>query len=253
MGTSASGKGRNSQSPLVPDYADSNPEQPLPAPEGQRFRGFRTEFGRAVSGSGDGSFTSALGKYARDATGGTSVGPRRLGPAYTAGGGLVGLINELGQGGTGESSVGIDLSSLVGKPAGEAIEAIAQALAPENADADLIRIAVQEAMGEVFPDLDIFEPNTFSPDELIAVLVEYFSRVLFLEITNDAGDAWNKSPNQQRTVEAENELFDIIRASVDNHISPALAGDIQNLKRSDLEAIERSAIDDVWSEWEDYE
>lgn len=253
MGTSSSSKGRGNQSPLVPDHADANPDQPLPKPEGQRFRGFRTAFGRAVATGGRSGFTSALGKYARDATGGASIGPRRFGTAYAVGGTLIGLVNELRQGGTGEASVGIDLSSLVGRPLGEAVEAIAQTLAPENADRDLIRIAVQEALVEVFPELDAFEPAALTPDDLITVLVEYFSRLLFLEIVNDAGNAWNKAPDEQRTVEAENQLFDIIRASVDNHLSPALAGEVQNLTRVQIEALERRAIDDVWSEWEGYE
>ena len=253
MGTSASGKGRSNQSPLVPDHADANPEQPLPPPEGQRFRGFRTEFGRAVRGSGEGSFASALGKYARDATGGTSIGPRRLGTAYVAGGGLVGILGELRRGGTGEEATGVDLSSLVGRPIGEAIERIAQILAPENADADLIRIAVQEALGEVVPELDAFEPSALTPDDLVTILVEFFARVLFLIITNDAGNDWNRAPNERRSIEAENELFDIIRASIDNHLSPALGSDIQGLTRTQIEALERRAIDDVWSEWENYE
>ncbi len=48
MGTSASSKGPRSTSPLVPAWADADPEAPLPPPEGQRFRAFRTEFGRVA-------------------------------------------------------------------------------------------------------------------------------------------------------------------------------------------------------------
>ncbi|CAN7430156.1 hypothetical protein LJR231_002793 [Phyllobacterium sp. LjRoot231] len=238
---------------MVPAHADANPEQPLPEPEGQRFRGFRTEFGRAVAGAGAGSFVSALGKYARDSTGGASFGPRRFGPAYSAGGALIGLLNELQAGGTGENSTGIDLSGLVGQPVGEAIDAIAQALAPPNADQDLIRIAMQEALAEVLPDVATFDPTVLQPDDLISLLVEFFSRVLFQEVTADAGEAWNKSDDPFRTVEAENELMDIIRASVDRHLSPSLAEGIGNLSRAQIEQLERRAIDDIWSEWERYE
>ena len=235
----------------MPAHADANPDQPLPEPKKQRFRGFRTEFGRAVEGTGTGSFASALGKYARNATGGKSIGPRRLGTAYVSGGKLIALLNELSHGGTGEESTGVDLSSLIGKPVGEAVETIAQTLAPENADADLIRISVQEALEEVFPDLDTFEPTILTSDDLVAILVEFFSKMLFLIVTGDAGNAWNKAPNELRTIEAENQLFDIIRASVDNHLSPTFASDIQSLTRDEIETIERRAVDDVWSEWED--
>ena len=197
MGTSASGKGRSNQSPLVPNHADADPDQPLPEPEGQRFRGFRREFGKAVEGDGGGSFTSALGKYARDATGGASIGPRRFGTAYVAGGALVGLLNELRQGGTGEESTGVDLSSLVGRPVGEAIERIAQALAPDNADSDLIRISVQEALGEVLPDLDAFDPTDLTPDDLVSLLypAHVRTRKSFGDMTRKLSDtSSHKSP-----------------------------------------------------------
>lgn len=250
MGTSSSSKGRNSRSPLVPAHADSDPDQPLPPPEGQRFRGFRTEFGRAVSGTGEGSFASALSKYARDATGGSAVGPRRFGPAYSAGGSLFDLLSELQSGGTGEQSAGVDLSALAGRPLAEAIETIAQALAPENADSDLIRTAVQEALAEALPEMASFEPASLEPDGLIAVLIEFFAQVLFLDIVSDAGEAWDKASGGERTIEAEGELFDIIHTAVDKHLGPALAEGIQDVSRARIEAIERQAIRDIWAEWE---
>jgi hypothetical protein len=116
MGTSASAKGPKSSSPLVPPWADADPNAPLPQPEGQRFRGFRTDFGRVAAGVAGASLRSAVGKYAREASGGSSVGPRRFGPAYTAGAGLAGLIGELQSGGTGEASSGVDLWGLIGQP-----------------------------------------------------------------------------------------------------------------------------------------
>lgn len=252
MGTSASGKGRTSKSPIVPAYADANPDKPLPEPVGQRFRAFRTEFGRAAAGAGAGSFLSALGKYARSATGGVEVGPRRFGPAYTSGGALFGLISDLQAGGTGEGTAGTDLSSLVGQPLGVAAQKIAEALAPANADQDVIRIAIQEAIAEALPDMDVFDPAALTADNVIALLVEFFTRCLFQEITSDAGDAWNKAESPERTVEAENELMDLIHATVDRHLSPALSGGL-NLSRAEVEEALRKAMDDVWTEWANHE
>ena len=48
MGTSGSSKGPKNSSPLVPAGVDDEPGKPLPEPEGQRFRGFRTEFGERL-------------------------------------------------------------------------------------------------------------------------------------------------------------------------------------------------------------
>ena len=116
MGTSSSNKGPKSTSPLVPPWADANPTTPLPAPEGQRFRGFRTEFGRAAGGGGVPALRSAIGRYAREATHGSAIGPRRFGPAYNAGAGLADALNDLGSGGTGQDATGVDLSDAVGQP-----------------------------------------------------------------------------------------------------------------------------------------
>ncbi len=166
MGTSMSGEGRESDSPFVPDYADDDEDDPLPAPAALRFRAFRVAFGRAVAGRG--SLRSALGKYARHATGGTSSGPRRFGPAYRAGGALFAVLDELRAGGTGEAAAGTGLPALAGRLVGEACEVIAQALAPHNGDADAIRIALQEALWDAFaggPGLDSgpFDPRAFDP------------------------------------------------------------------------------------------
>ena len=252
MGTSASRGGRTNDRPLVPAHADANPEQPLPQPEGQRFRGFRTEFGRAVAGAGAGSFASALGKYARDATGGASIGPRRFGPAYTAGGALFDLLDQLATNGTAEVD-GADLSTLIGQPLEQVAETIAELLAPENADHDLIRTAMLDAIVEALPDVEYFEPAALSADQIIVLLVEFHAQLLFREITGEAGDAWNKSDSQQRTIEAEGEFLDLIRAAVDRHLSPLLAEGLGQAGRPDIEALQRKALDDIWTEWSSQE
>jgi hypothetical protein len=244
-----SAKGRTSRSPLVPDYADAEPDKPLPEPVGQRFRSFRAEFGRAVAGAGTGSFARALRHYAREATGGVTVGPRRFGTAYTAGGNLFGLVTDLQAGGNGEAIAGVDVSRLVGQPLGIAAQEIARALAPPNADQDVIRIAIQEAMVEALPDMDVFDPAALTADDLIALLIEFFTRILFQEITSDAGDAWNKADTPERTIDAENELMDLIHATVDRHLAPELADGIDQLSRQGVEGILRRATDEIWREW----
>src|SRR4051812_44589546 len=127
MGTSSSSKGPSSKSPLVPPWADAAPGTPVPQPEGQRFRGFRTEFGKVASGNG-GSMAKALQKYASAATGGSSVGPRRFGPAYGAG---ADLARALAGAQIQTDSGTFNLAALAGQPMDQAAQAIAEALAPE--------------------------------------------------------------------------------------------------------------------------
>ena len=43
------------------------------------------------------------------------------------------------------------------------------------------------------------------------VLIDYLARILFQQVTEDAGSAWNRSPSEARTIGAENELFDLIK------------------------------------------
>lgn len=250
MGTSASGKGPKSSSPLVPDHADANPDQPLPAPEGQRFRAFRTEFGRVAAGAAGASLRSAIRSYAREATGGSAVGPRRFGTAYTAGANLAQALADLRGGGTGEQTTGVDLSRLQGQPIDYAAQELARALAPPNADAELIATAIQEAIAEALPEVEIFDPGTISNDELIHLLVEFFSRIIFQEITTTAGKAWDYSETPQQTTRLEADLLELVRVTVDKHLSPRLANGFSDLSRAQLEAIERAAIDEVWREWE---
>ena len=285
-----SDEGRSSDSPFVPDYADDDADEPLPEPAALRFRGFRVAFGRAVAGGG--GLEAALGKYARDATGGAAIGPRRFGPAYRAGGALFALLGDLRAGGSGEAIAGTDLSGLIGRPAGEACEAVALALAPRNGDADPIRISVQEALGEALAGAPAFDPGAFDPGAfdpgafdpaafdpaafdpaafdpaafdpaafdpaaltaagLVAVQVGFFAGVLFLDIAGDAGKAWNRAPDVRSTIDAEDRLREIVGRSVDNRLSPLLHGRIHRATRTEIEAFGRRAIELVWSDWEKY-
>jgi hypothetical protein len=252
VGTSSSSTGPGGRSPLVPSWADADPGVPLPPPDGQRFRAFRTEFGRYVHGDGGGSLRSALGHYARTATGGGAVGPRRFGSAYQAGGSLFGLLGDLAAGGNGAAFAGVDLSGLAGRPLAYAAQEIARALAPENGDADRVRVAIQEAVAEVLPDMEIFDPAALTLDDVIAVMVEFLTRILFQQVVEDAGSAWNKAPSDERTAQAEGELFDLIKIALDRHLGPRLAAGGGRLPKAEVERLQRAAIDDVWRDWENF-
>lgn len=243
-----SSEGRGSESPYVPDYADDDEEDRLPAPAALRFREFRVAFGRAVAGRG--SLEAALGKYARRATGGSSTGPRRLRPAYKAAGALFAVLDELRAGGTGEAVAGTGLPALTGRPVGEACEAIAQALAPRNGDADAIRIALQEALWDAFDGAAAFDPAALTAALVVGVQVDFLAGVLFLEIALDAGRAWNRAPGAAGAIDAEDRLRALVRASVDERLSPLLDRKIHRTTRAEVEASGRRAIEEVWSDWE---
>lgn len=249
MGTSASAKGPNSRSPLVPPWADATPDAPVPQPEGQRFRGFRTEFGKVASGTG-GSMAKALQKYASAATGGSEVGPRRFGPAYGSG---ADLIQALSGAEIQTPSGAFNLAALAGLPMDEAAQAIAEALAPQNADADQVGSAMQESLAEVLGEDGNFDPSAIGADQIVAVLVEFFARILFQEISAVAGEAWKKAPSVERSTSTENELLEVVRAAMDAHLSPRLSGNLASLDRDQIATIEQAALADIWQAWSEVE
>jgi hypothetical protein len=250
MGTSGSSKGPKNSSPLVPPGVDDEPGKPLPEPEGQRFRGFRTEFGRAVTAGGTATLSSALAKYARDATLGSSVGPRRFGAAYSSGAALAETLANIGAGGTGQGPSGVDFSALTGQPINIAAQEIARALAPDNIDADHITAAIQEAITEVLPEAGVFDPALLTIDAMVQIMVEFFSRILFIEITNAAGDAWNHAPDAAHATQTEADLLELIRVVVDKHFGPRVAQGLSGATRAEFHKLERAAMDEVWREWE---
>jgi len=149
MGTSSSSRGPGSNSPLIPPWADSDPDKPQPQPEEQRFRGFRTQLGQFVSGGGrdDAKLRSALGNYARKASGGGAVGPRRFGAMASVGGTLFDAMAAL-RDGQDPGLPGIDLGTLDGLATDVAIGMLVQALVPVNGDAERIRVALNDALSE---------------------------------------------------------------------------------------------------------
>jgi hypothetical protein len=163
---------------------------------------------------------------------------------------IYGLLGDMQSGGNGAAVTGVDLSGLIGKPLDYAAQEIARLLAPANADADRVTAAIQEAIAEALPDVEIFDPTSLSQDQLIAVMIEFLSRILFQQVVEDAASAWNKAPTAARTVEAEGQLLDLIKTAVDKHLSPSLAQTSKPLPAAQVERLQRQAMDEVWREWE---
>ncbi len=166
---------------------------------------------------------------------------------------MFGLLSEMQAGGSGAHTTGVDFSGLVGQPIDVATQEIARSLAPENADADRIASAMQEAVAEALPDVSIFDPVAMSADQIITVLVQFMSLILFNQVVEDAASAWNKAPDADRTLEAEGELLELIKAAVDKHLSPKLADGVGRLAKADVQRLQREAMEEVWREWEAYQ
>jgi hypothetical protein len=193
---------------------------------------------------------NVLRQYASEATGGSAVGPRRFGPAYTAGADLFGVMSDLGAGGTGEASAGQDLSRLVGQPMDVAAQEISDALAPDGADRDQVRVAMQEAIAEKLGDEGIFDPTQIGMDQITALMVEFFALILFQQISDAAGEASKRAPNVTRSTSTENDLLELVRAAMDKHLGPRLAAGLRGLSRDEIRTLEKDALRDIWRMWE---
>lgn len=247
MGTSQSSTGPGGSSPLVPPWADDQPQQPQTAPQPARFMAFRQSLGKFVSGGDRNDLKSAVGHYARKSSGGGASAARRMGSVTKAGAGLFGALSGMAPV-PGEYSV--DLGKLSGLPCEVAISAISQALATEDGDSDKIRAAMNHALVEALDGVETFDPKCITDDVIIDTMIGYLAESIFLQIVMDSDKAWNKADTPAQAMRAETELRELIKVVVDRHMAPKLAENVKNISRQQMVQIEREAIIDSWKEWE---
>jgi hypothetical protein len=251
MGTSTSSRGPGPDSPLVPPWADIDNHGPGPLPLPQRFREFRKSLGKFVASGNGNDLNSALGKYAKTATGGHAVGPRRFGSMARAGGALFDMMSS-GSAARSDVPTHIDLSELNGLDTDVAIDKIIQILATEDGDADRVRVAMNEALSECLDGIEEFDFAHISDEILVQMMLAYVSRCVFGQVILDSNDAFSKADGFAETEAAENELLALVGAATDFHMRPLLAGNVRTLTSAQIEDAQLRAIKDIWEEWEGF-
>lgn len=258
MGTSSNNPGSNDRSPLVPPHADAEPGKPLPEPEKNRFREFRTNLGKYVK-SGDKSYLNkSLSSYAGKATGG--VGHRRFGTAVATGGALISALSGFQQGKPVEDIEGISqdqaarLSEAVGKPLDEAIEVLADCLAPEGEGSDTIRDAIVHALSESLEGLDEeFDYQMLDEEIYTNTILCYMTEIVFQEVVLESGESFDKAESPEVLLEREDVLRETVKAAIDNHLSGHVHGKISALSSTQIKDIQLVALKDVLAEWGAFE
>lgn len=249
MGTSQSSAGPGGSSPLVPPWADDQPQQPQTMPQPARFMAFRQSLGRFVSGGDRNDLNNAVGHYARKASGGSSSAARRMGSVTQAGAGLFGVLAGVP---IGPGNVSVDLGSLTGLPCEVAISTITEALATKDGDSDKIRAAMNHALVEALDGVETFDPQCITDDVIVDTMIVYLAESIFLQMVMDSDKAWNKADTPAQAMFAETELRELIKVVVDKHMAPKLSGNVRTFTRQQITLIERQSIIDVWKEWEVY-
>lgn len=250
MGTSTSSRGPGSKSPLVPAWADTDGQGPGPDPAPQRFRGFRTSLGKFVAGGSQDDLRSALGRYAKTATGGRAVGPRRFGSMARAGGALFDTMAAFRNG---QNAAGLDLATLNGQDTDVVIEAIVRALVTADGDAERVRVAMNEALSECLKGLVDFDFAHITDEMIADMMLTYVAHCIFEQIMLDSRDAFAKAAASGRLEQAEKDLRALVRAATGKHMGPMLSGNVPTLTGLQVEGVQLRAIQEIWAEWETYE
>lgn len=250
MGTSTSSKGANGQSPLVPSWANDDNEQ-IPNIE-RNLGGFRTELGKAANTP----FTQpnthlykALGHYAKSATGGSLVGPKRYQKMIKAGGSLFNALQNIQ---AGKDYLGLKLSEIIGQPIDIVIDKIIETILELGGDSERIRASLNQALAKCLDGLEEFD-FTQIPDELIIdLMLSYTEEFLFQQIMLDSKASFDKADTPENLLELENDLHALIESAVDKHMSNKLRDSTDVLTRKDIEDIQKTALKEIWIEWEEY-
>jgi hypothetical protein len=191
-----------------------------------------------------------LGHYARTTTGGSDVGPRRLGNVYSAGGTLYDALRNVAGG---AAVPGLDMPQLVGRSTDVFAQALGQLLAGDSADSDRINRAVQEAVASVLDVNANFDPAVLTDDTIDQLMIEFLSLAIFQNITEDAGGAWDRSPDEEKTANCEGELLDLIKVVVEGSFEKQMGSGSTRFDRDQIKGFMRKAARDAWREWESYE
>ncbi|MEH6489069.1 hypothetical protein [Hyphomonas oceanitis] len=197
----------------------------------------------------------ALGRYARGAVGGSSVGVRRYGAVAGSGSVAIGVLSELGSGGTGETTSGKDLSAAIGAPVETAAQIIAEAVAPDTSEGDSIRILIEEAICEVLQGEETLERESITPEFLDAVLFQYTVEAIMHDMLAREGSPSLDAAESAEILQArENELRQAVEAVVDSRLVANKAGrELGAMSQAERRQLQLDCIQSVLEVWESYD
>lgn len=252
MGTSQSSSGPGGRSPLVPPWADDEPQKPLPATPPARFKPFRQSLGRFLNNNNQSDLRSALGHYASKGTGGSGVAPRRFGSVTNSGAALYGMLSNIAESKI-PPDVPIDLDNIKGQSCEVAVDAITRALSTNDGDSDKIRTAMNHALVAALDGIQVFDPSKITDDIIVSTMINYLAEAVFLQIIMDAGKAWTKAETPSQSAIAENALRELIKVLVDKNMAPKLQNKARTFTKQEMKAIQKEVIQNAWKEWEGYQ
>ncbi len=216
-----------------------------------RFASARLAFGKyAQSGGTTSHLRKSLKSYAKKSSGGGKGTSRRLASGITAGTGLLGIMR-------GDSVTinyqKLSLGDLKGLTTDQAIDKIASHLAPDNADADAIRIALDYALEEALPDTTDFEPESFTDEVIQETISCYLTDLIFQDVVTGMGRAWFHVEPPSKHHRMEEELRELIKVIAQEQIEIVTNGNPSHITRDNITKIQIDAITMTVDEWESFD
>lgn len=282
MGTSSSSRGPGGNVPLIPPGVpplppplpsptppDTDPldqkANPAPAPPvkpvsfpklapPRRFKSARTSLGRfASSGSAD-DLKRGLGHYTKTGLGGSRAATQRMGRTVSTAGGLYGVLHALQSGTPLPPDLGITRESLVGLPAREIADRVANALQPADGtqDAEAARDAISRALSDLMksePDADLL---ALASQQINRVIEGYVAHDLCHRVELDVGKViLDKADNYAEGTKRLEEMKEFIRQEV----ARAFRGREtkgQKITRDNTAALTAEVLRDTFNVFEEY-
>ena len=216
-----------------------------------RFASARHAFGKyAQSGGTTSNLRQSLKSYAKKSSGGGKGTSRRLASGITAGAGLLGIMR--GDNVT-VNNQKLSLGDLKGLTTDQAIDRIASHLAPDNADSDAIRIALDYALEEALPDTNDFEPESFTDDVVQEAISCYLTDLIFQDVVTGMGRAWFHVEPASKHHKMEEELRELIKVIAQEQLENVTHGNPSSITRDNITKIQIDAITMTVDEWENFD
>lgn len=279
MGTSQSKPSPGGGKPLVPSWGAQDPAPPADAVPAEETPADSPASGEPVSPSappplaptpkmpprplagtrralrdyyetGDrGAARRAGGRYARSV--GSGGAARHARSARTGGGAIAALARAAN--GLDPTPGTLDLRTLAGRPLEDAIADIVDAFCPPGIlDEEAARLAVGEALFEVFGDAEFFDPATVNDVGLFIAVRCFVAELVFASLTADGGSAADRVPPAV-AVARENGLRDLVREVTDHVATPILQNVGAMLAPKAVENVVIAVTDAVIAEMKEWE
>ena len=220
------------------------------APPPNRFASARRAFGKyAQSGGSSSDLRRALKNYSRKGSGGGKSTSRRLASGITAGSGFLGIM----RGDTVTvNNQSLSLADLRGLSTDQAIDRIASHLAPDNADSDAVRIALDYALEEALPDTDEFDPGSFTDEVIQEAIGCYLTDLIFQDVVEGMGRACFHVEPASKHHQMEVELRELIKVIAQEQLDKVTHGNPGDINRDNITKVQSEAIALTVEEWESF-